>query len=141
MRTWLLARLPAGLIVHPAEWFLAFWCFLAGLIITTGLGKPGSVEKLLYRPVYIGWGVCLIVGSVALMAGLSSITWARGTDLYVIRRIPIYKLGLRLLGLASLSYAVAIGIVGRWNGAVAVALTLAFAAMCGIRLLGLGRGQ
>lgn len=141
VREWLLRHLPAGLIVHPAEWFLAVLCFQAGIVIVSGLGHPDSLTKLLKPPVYLGWGVSLLVGSVALMIGLSSIHWARGTDLYTVKRIPTYKLGLRLLGLASLAYAIAIGFVGHWNGAPAIAISLAFAGMCGIRLLSLGRGQ
>ena len=141
VRHWLLARLPAGLVVHPAEWWLAVTLFLSGLVIVIGLGTPVSVARLLWHPVYFAWGVCLIVGSTALMSGLSSIQWAAGTDLYTIKRIPAYRLGLRLLGLASVAYAVAIAIVGGWDASVAVALTLAFAAMCFIRLLGLGRDK
>jgi hypothetical protein len=140
-QTWLLSHLPAGLIVHPAEWFLAMLCFLSGITIVTGVSRPGSVAKLLWHPIYEGWGISLLVGSIALIAGLSSIRWARGTDLYTIKRVPIYKLGLRLLGLTSSAYAVAVLIAGRWNGTFSAAVTLAFAAMCAIRLLNLGRNR
>lgn len=141
IQTWLLSHLPAGLIVHPAEWFLAVLCFLSGLTIVSGISKPSSVSSLLWRPIYEGWGAALLIGSIALMAGLTSIRWARGTDLYTIKRVPIYKLGLRLLGLTSSAYAVAVLIVGKWNGTFTAAVTLAFAAMCAIRLLNLGRNQ
>lgn len=136
---WLLAHLPASLIVRTELWFLAVLCFLSGLVIVAGISHPDSVVALLWHPVYVAWGICLLIGSIALMAGLSSIKWAPGTDLYIVKRIPIYKLGLRLLGLSSTAYAVAIGYVGRWNGILAVGITAAFAATCLIRLLTLGR--
>jgi hypothetical protein len=141
MRQWLLRRLPAGLIVHPAEWFLAVLCFQAGLVIVSGLSRPTSVSTLLWPPIYVAWGICLSSGSIALMVGLSSIRWAPGTDLYTVKRIPAYKLGLRLLGLSSFAYAIGIGFLGHWNNVLSVALSLAFAGMCGVRLLSLGRGR
>lgn len=139
IRSWLLSHLPAGLVAQPPEWFLATLCFLSGLVIVAGLGETNSVGKLLWRPVYMGWGISLVLGSIALMSGLSSIQWARGTDIYTMKRVPAYKLGLRLLGLSSLAYAVAILVVVGWAGVVAAAITLAFAATCFIRLLTLGR--
>jgi hypothetical protein len=139
-RQWFLSHLPAALVVRPAEWFLAILCFLSGLAIVIGVSHPEAAAKLLWQPVYYIWGSSLLVGSVALMSGLSSIKWARGTDMYVIHRIPAYRLGLRLLGWTSAAYAVALGVVGHWNAALAISLTLTFSATCLIRLLTLGRG-
>lgn len=137
LRHWFLAHLPAGLIAQPAEWFLAALCFLSGLVIVVGLGDTNSVSKLLWEPIYRAWGASLAIGSVALMLGLTSIRWGRPGS-YTVKRIPAYKLGLRLLGLSSACYAVAIAVAGGWNGAVAIAITLAFSATCLIRLQTLG---
>src|SRR5580765_6856655 len=109
MRDWFLSYLPAAIVVRPAEWFLAILCFLSGVSIVSGVSHPGAPEQLLWHPVYYIWGGSLLLGSVALMSGLSSIKWARGTDLYTIRRIPAYRLGLRLLGWTSVAYAIALG--------------------------------
>lgn len=140
VRHWFLAHLPAGLVAQPAEWFLAVLCFLSGGLIVAGLSHPQATEALLWPPVYRVWGGALFLGSIALIAGLTSIRWVPATDIYTVRRVPAYRLGLRLLGLSSTAYGVAICIVGHLNGALAAALTFAFAAICFIRLLTLGRG-
>jgi len=140
IRTWLLAHLPAGVIARPAEWFLAVLLSLSGLAIVVGLSKPATVTALLWRPAYYAWGACLLLGGAAMIGGLSSTRWIPGTDRYVIIRVAIYQLGLRLLGLSSLAYAIAVLAVGGWNGVLAACITLSFTAMCGIRLLTLGSG-
>lgn len=138
LQRWLLDHLPAGIVARPSEWFLAILCSLSGLTITTGLSNPGSVEALLWRPVYHAWGATLLVGGGALMCGLTSIRWVPDTERYLVTRVPCYRLGLKLLGLASLAYVVAILFAAGLNSAVAAAVTLAFAAMCGVRLLTIG---
>lgn len=141
IRTWLLAHLPAGVVARSPEWFLAAALSLSGLAIVTGLSEPPSVEKLLWHPVYYCWGGSLLLGGIAMISGLSSIRWLDGMDRYVITRVAIYALGLRLLGLTSAAYAAAILVVGGWNGLPAACITLAFSAMCGIRLLTIGSGR
>lgn len=141
IRIWLLAHLPAGVIARPAEWFLAVLLTLSGITTVTGLSEPPSVEKLLWHPVYYGWGACLLLGGIAMISGLSSAQWIGGTDRYVITRVAIYTLGLRLLGLTSLAYTCAILAAGGWNGIPLACITLAFSAMCGIRLLTIGNGR
>lgn len=139
MRQWFLRRLPAGVIARPAEWFLAIACSLSGLTIITGLGTPSSVHALLWHPVYYAWGATLMLGSLALMCGLTSIHWLNGPDQrYVITRTPCYRFGLRLLSLASLAYVVAVILAAGVNAPMAIFLPLAFAAMCQVRLLTIG---
>lgn len=139
VRAWLLAHLPAGVIARPSEWFLAIMCALSGVAIVAGVGEPRSIQALLWSPVYYGWGVSLMIGSFALAVGLTSIQWISGNPLaFVITRVPAYRLGLRLLGLSSLAYTVAVIIATGVTQPIAALAPLAFAAMCGVRLLTVG---
>lgn len=140
IRPWLLEHLPAGVLNRPAEWFLAILCLLSGLPILTGLGRTSSVAALLYPPAYYAWGACLVFGGLGMICGLTSIRRRTldGVTEYVITRVPCYLLGLRLLCIASLVFTIAILIVAHLNGVVAAAVTLAFAGMCGVRILVVG---
>lgn len=141
IRVWLLAHLPAGVIARPAEWFLAILLTLSGVTILAGLSDPPSIAALLAPVVYYGWGACMAIGGIAMISGLASARWVSGTDRYIITRVAVYVLGLRLLGLSSLAYALAILFVGGWNGLPAACITLSFTAMCGVRLLTIGSGR
>lgn len=139
VRAWLLAHLPAGVVARSSEWFLAIMCALSGVAIVAGVGEPHSIQALLWPPVYYAWGVSLMVGSFALMVGLASIKWLSGPPLaFVVTRVPAYRLGLRLLGLSSLAYTVAVIIATGLTQPIAALAPLAFAAMCGVRLLTVG---
>lgn len=134
IRLWLLDHLHAGLLARPAEWFLAFLCVLSGSTAVTRLADSTSVEALLPSLIYRLWGLCLVVGGLGLLCGLSSI---RGLPdgRHVVTRLPCYRLGLRLLGLATAVYATALVIVAGAAAVFALPAILAFSAMCGIRLL------
>lgn len=135
LRTWLLAHLPDGLLAHPAEWFLAVLCAMTGVSTLVGLTQPEAVEQVLPTPIYALWGACLIAGATAYAIGLSSIQFT-ATGAYVVTRVSWYKLGLRLLGSASLIFAGCIGFVAGWG--INLAPLLLFVAMCWLRLLVLG---
>lgn len=137
IRPWLLAHLPAGVKSLSAEWFLAILCLLTGQAILTGVGRSSSVELLLYPVAYYLWSACLLVGGLALISGLSSIRQVSDSE-YVIRRTPVYLLGLRLLGTAAFFYAVAVLIINGWDAIVSAAVTLAFAGLCAVRILVVG---
>lgn len=136
---WLREHLPAGLLARPGEWFLAVLCALSGLTILTGAARPTSVARLLPEPIYLAWGACLVIGSASLACGLSS--YHRSPGGWIVTRVPCYRLGLRLLGLAALLYAVVILYVAQLSSVFAAAITLAFAGMCGVRLLTLGNAR
>ena len=134
IRLWCLDHLPDTLITRPGEWFIAFLCAWAGAGIIVS-GKADETAALLPPSLYRAWGVVLLVGGGALAVGLSSIV---GTieGRYVITRVPAYRLGLRLLGVASLVYGCAIVLSGApWVAAVPL---FVFAVMCYLRLLTLG---
>ena len=136
-RLWLVDHLPTGLLARPAECFLALLCLYSGPLIVTGLSRPKSVEQLLPPVVFNLWGGTLVVGGLGLACGLTSY---RRTPVgnWAITRVPCYRLGLRLLGISALLYAVAQLSFGRLDAIPAASITLAFAATCGVRLLTLG---
>lgn len=136
---WLREHLPAGLLARPGEWFLAVLCALSGLTILTGAARPTSVARLLPEPIYLAWGACLVIGSASLACGLSS--YRRSPGGWIVTRVPCYRLGLRLLGLAALLYALATLYVGHLNAISAATFAVAFSGMCGIRLLTLGNAR
>jgi hypothetical protein len=133
LHSWLLDHLPPGVLNLPAEWLLAFACLLSGQAAITGFGRVNTISTLLYPPIYYAWGGCLVLGGVALVWGLASIRRIPGG--YVIARLAAYLLGLRLLGIASLAYAIAVLVVAGRVGIVAAATASAFAGMCAIRVL------
>lgn len=135
-RSWLVENLPAGLLARPGEWFLAVLCFLSGLTILTGASRPTSVARLLPEPIYIAWGVCLVIGSASLACGLSS--YHRSPGGWIVTRVPCYRLGLRLLGSSAALYAASILVVAHLNAISAATFAVAFSGMCGVRLLTLG---
>lgn len=138
-RDWLVDNLPAGLLARPGEWFLAVLCALSGLTILTGAARPTSVARLLPDPIYFAWGACLVIGSASLACGLSS--YRRSPGGWIVTRVPCYRLGLRLLGLSALLYAVVILYVAHLSAVFAAAVTIAFTGMCSVRLLTLGNAR
>lgn len=136
---WLREHLPTGLLARPGEWFLAVLCFLSGVAILTGAARPKSVADLLPDAIFIGWGACLVIGSASLACGLSS--YRRTPGGWIVTRVPCYRLGLRLLGLSAGLYAVVLLYVAFRASVFAAAITIAFAGMCGVRLLTLGNAR
>lgn len=89
----------------------------SGIAALLGPASSRALDTLLppwARPL---WAVCLIVGCVAWAAGITSVR-QRGERL-VITRLHVMVLGLRLLSLAALVYALAILIVSGWAGILA----------------------
>lgn len=136
-RIWLLRKTPAGLLWHPFEWFVAILCILSGVAQLAGYAEPQSVERLLPGPFLKLWGIFLVLGSVALASGLSSIE-ATSADRYVVTRVPSYRLGLRLLAIAVTVYVVALLLYAGPAAIPACVIPAAFVLMCGVRLLALG---
>lgn len=137
IRIWLTTHLPAGLLWHPFEWFVAVLCVISGTVALVWHVDSASLDALLPHPFLKVWGAALLVGAVALMRGLSSIR-ALSADRYVVTRVPAYRLGLRLLGLAVSVYIAALITFAGWSGVLASVVPAAFVAMCSIRLLSLG---
>lgn len=131
---WLLAHLPAGLLWYPAEAFLALLCGLSGAGILLGANTSSTVARVLPEIVYGAWGLTLLVGGLSLAWGLASIR--RTSPLtYIIGRMPVYRLGLRLLCLGTLSYSITVISFAGVAGLMAAGLCLALSGAMGIRLL------
>jgi hypothetical protein len=139
LREWLLLNLPAGLLARPLEWFVAILCLVVGTTIVTGVATPPSIAALLPRSVTLAWGVLLLMGGLGLTCGLTSYRRAPGG--WAIDRVACYRLGLRLLGLSSLVFTLAIVVIVGMDGIPAAAYTLSFALSCGVRLLTLESGK
>lgn len=137
LRVWLYHHIPAGLLWHPAEWFLSFLCALSGTLTLTVGVRSNTLEQLLPETPYRVWGGLLIVGAVALGRGLSSIRWAPGNR-YFVTRVAAYRLGLRLLGLSVALYIAALYVYAGTAGFIASIVPLAFVGMCLLRLIALG---
>jgi hypothetical protein len=135
LQRWLLARLPAGLTERPAEWFLSVLSVVSGIGGLLGPVEQASLQALLPDAVHRGWNLALLIGGIALMSGLSSIRHVPGVSAYVITRLPGYRLGCRLLGLASYAYSGALLWVSGFDGFYPAMLTLAFALVFTLRLI------
>lgn len=139
-QAWALLHLPASVVVRPAEWFISFLCFLSGLSIVTGAAQPRAAEDVLPEWMYYGWAAILVVGSMMLFCGLSSIRWVQPPVSYALTRTPCFRLGLKLLGLSSLLY-MSVQLIYSWPDTIlAAGMTLLFSCMCWARLLTVGSG-
>ena len=137
LRVWMLRHTPASLLWHPFEWFMAGLCSVSGFAFLLQPAEEASLEALLPGPFLKAWGVALLVGALALARGLSSIR-SVSADRYVVTRVPAYKLGLRLLGVAVSIYIAALVLYTGPAGIRAAVIPTAFVAMCAVRLLALG---
>lgn len=137
VRLWLIDHLPSGMIYHPAEWLFASLCLISGIRVLLWGAQSASLEALLPQPLFFVWGLMLTVGAIAHASGLLSIR-AVSSDRYVVTRVPVYRLGLRLLGASTALYAAALVAYTGQAGMIAAVFPLAFSGMCGLRLLALG---
>lgn len=134
-RIWLVQHLPDPLLARPFEFFVAFLCVLSGATSLTEVSESESLTDALDPAVYRAWGLALFTGGAALLAGLTSVRMT-ATGMHVVTRVPVYRLGLRLLLIASLVYSGAL--LQHQGPTLEVVPLVAFAGMCGIRLVTLG---
>lgn len=135
-RIWAIERLPDGVVARPGEWLLALFCVLGGLRAVAKLGASPALTELLPFPLYRLWGACLLFGGLALVCGLTSIRIIG--DRHVVTRVPCYKLGLRLLMLASATYSASLIWVAGPRAVDAALFPLLFALFCLVRLMVFG---
>lgn len=135
VRIWLIKHMPAGVLERPAEWFLSILSIVSGFGGLFGPIEQASLQALLPEVVHRGWNATLIVGGFAMLSGLSSIRYIPDRMGYVITRLPGYRLGCRLLGLASYVYAGALLWVSGFAGFFPAMVVLVFGLVFSIRLL------
>lgn len=138
VRLWLLQHLPVGLVAEPFAVFLALLCVISGLPTMLHLSEPSPIEALLPHSLVVGWGACLTIGGLAMLCGVFSIRTMPGGLQHVVTRVPVYRLGLRLLGISSLVYAYSVFSLPGWNAPILVTILMLFSAVTGVRLLTLG---
>jgi hypothetical protein len=132
---WAIQHLPASLIARPGEWLIAVLCGTSGLAVITRTSHSPAVESVLPDWGYYLWATCLIAGCVFMACGLTSIRWLQAPLRYELTRPACYKFGLRLLGLGSLTYGLALVGNSGWNGLFPTCLAFMFSGFCAIRLL------
>lgn len=137
-RSWTLEHIPPGVRERPAEWFLGLLSIVSGLGGLFGPVEQASLEALLPDVIHRGWNVALVLGGIALISGLSSIRYIPDQRGYAITRLPGYRLGCRLLGLASYAYAGALLWTSGFDGFFPSMVVLVFGLVFTVRLLTLG---
>lgn len=132
MRRKVLHALPEGFIARPEAAFLAILCFGTGIPTALGITQSQALYQLLPTGALNAWGVALLVGSAAVLSGILSIEIRDGYE--VIKRAAAYRLGLRLLGLASVVYGFALIVLAGTAGLLPAGWVWAFAVAMWVRL-------
>lgn len=132
MRRRVLHALPEGFVARPEAAFLAILCLGSGIPTALGFTQSRALYELLPMGVLNAWGVALIVGSLAVLSGILSIQIRDGYE--IIKRTAAYRLGLRLLGLSSVVYGLAVVAVGGAAGLLPAGWIWSFAAAMWVRL-------
>ncbi|MDF5758628.1 hypothetical protein [Spongiactinospora sp. TRM90649] len=133
----LVLRLPVWIRAQPLDCMFALLGILPGVASLAGLATSRALETLLPWWAAQLWALILIVGCGCWLAGASSVRERDGH--LVASRLPLFLLGLRLLSLACLVYAVAIVVISGWAGLLAAYPLLVGAAGLYIRRVGLTR--
>lgn len=136
---WALRYLPAGMVARAMEAFIGVVCCVSGIGVLTKVSKPRAAEQFIPDPFFLLWGVALLIGGASLFAGVMSIKWIKPPLMFYIERVAVYRLGLRLLLLSTLLYAIAQFWVLGIDAAVSGGITLYFTLTCWARLITLGR--
>lgn len=113
----MVARLPVWVQEQPLGVMSVLLGIPSGLAALVGPATSRALDTLLppwARPI---WAACLILGCIAWGVGITSIR-QRGA-LLIITRLQALILGLRLISLAALVYALAIILISGWAGALA----------------------
>jgi hypothetical protein len=132
---WAIRHLPASLVARPGEWLIAVLCGTSGLAVITRTSHSLALENVLRDWGYYLWAGCLMAGCLFMVCGLTSIRWLQAPIRYELTRPACYKFGLRLLGLGSFTYGLALLINSGWNALFPACLAVIFAGFCTIRLL------
>lgn len=124
---WLLRHLPAAVAATPERVLINLSCALIGLSVLIGTRSP-ALNRLYPFPLY-EWALTMLVGGLAVLAGMAS------------RRRTLERLGMILISVGCVFYAVLLLVVFGWAGAVTAFIFLAIAAAKAIRLLTSGAAR
>lgn len=121
----LVRKLPAWIRLAPLDVMFAVMGLASSIGLLLGPAQPGSLHNVLPRWGPILWGVCLLVGCLAWMIGLTSIQRKGGA--VVVSRMAYLIFGLYLVSLAALVYGLVVILFSGWSGVIAGALFMAVA--------------
>ena len=135
----ILYRTPNVLLEEPFEAFVSVLCFMSGIPLVLGIVDAQSVEATLPHPLVAAWGVTLLVGSAATLAGLRL---THGTTNFhrVMTGRNLERFGLQCLTYAAALYAACIFVFIGKDGAVNGGILIAFALTCAAKVLVLSAG-
>lgn len=139
IKTWLVLRIPIPVLVESFEVFFASFSFVVGILALLGLGRASTMTRVLPHAGIIVFNLCLVFGALALLVGITGIREKEGRIVYT--RLPMYKLGLRLLGLVCMLYGLILILVAGLTGLLASIPLVAFSLTCGVKLLRISTAQ
>lgn len=117
-------RLPAWVRLTPMDVMFAVMGLMSSVGSLLGITEPSSITRVLPEWGAVLWSVCLLVGCMAWLAGLTSVKENNGS--FVLRRMPALLLGLYLVSLAAFAYGVVImifaGLAGVFPGLTLLAV-------------------
>lgn len=132
----LVARLPVWVRTQPLDCLLAALCLQSGLVSALGIGPTRPLEQLMPWWATRLWAVCLLIGAVCWLVGLTGIRERDGR--LIASRLPILRLGLWLLSTVMLVYGLAIAVIGGAAGLLGAETLLLASALIAVRRADLG---
>lgn len=121
----LVRKLPKWVRVSPLDVMFVFLGIPSSLAAVAGLAQSNALADVLpwWGPKL--WAVALLVGCLAWLVGLTSITENNG--ILVLTRMPALLLGLHLVSITCLTYAAVLIIFSGWTGLLAATAYLVIA--------------
>lgn len=122
----MIGKLPVWARTAPLD---ATFCVLgipSSALTVLGFARSPTLIELLPDWGLLLWSVCLFVGCMAWLAGLTSIKENNGH--MIVTRMPVMIFGLYLVSLAAVVFGLALVLIGGWNGVLAAWPVLVFAA-------------
>lgn len=107
-------KLPTWVRINPLDVMFVCMGIPSSLVSLVGVARSNALTNVLpwWGPKL--WSASLLVGCVAWLVGLTSITENNGV--LVLTRMPSLLLGLHLVSMACLTYAVVVTIAAGWAG-------------------------
>lgn len=118
-------RLPKWVRVNPLDVMFVFMGIPSSIATLAGVARSNALTNVLpwWGPRL--WAAALLIGCVSWLAGLTSIQENNGV--LVLTRMPALLLGLHLVSIACLAYAVVVIVATGWTGVLAATAYLVVA--------------
>lgn len=107
-------RLPKWVRISPLDVMFVFLGLPSSLAAVVGLARSNALAEILpwWGPRL--WSTALFIGCVAWLVGLTSIR--ETDDALILTRMPSLLLGLHLVSITSLTYALVVVLFAGWAG-------------------------